>query len=81
LIDLRNSLIIEATKDPAFFCFYSEELEGFTGVGYSVEDCLLKAKFGMEEFVEVLQEEGVPIPPPNADPQVLIHNAKEFRAA
>jgi hypothetical protein len=35
----------------------------------------------MEEFVEVLQEEGMPIPPLNPDPQILIHNANEFRAA
>ena len=81
MIDLRYSLTIEATDDPSFFSFYSEDLEGFTGVGSSVEDCLYKAKWGMEEFVEVLKEEKLPVPEPNPDPQVLLHNAREFRAA
>lgn len=39
MIDLRYSLMIEATEEPDFFSFYSTELEGFTGVGHSVEDC------------------------------------------
>jgi hypothetical protein len=46
MIDLQYSLTIEATEDPSFFGFYSTELEGFTGVGNSVEDCLYKAKWG-----------------------------------
>jgi len=32
MINLKYSLIIEATKDPTFFTFYSPNLEGFTGV-------------------------------------------------
>ena len=40
MIDLKYSLVIEATKDPMFFGFYSPDLEGFTGIGHSVEDCL-----------------------------------------
>ena len=49
MIDLKYSLIIEATDDPNFFGFYSPELEGFTGVGGSVEDCLYKARWDMQE--------------------------------
>jgi predicted RNase H-like HicB family nuclease len=75
MIDLRHSLTIEATDDPAFFSFYSTELEGFTGVGSSVEDCLYKAKWGMNEHIALLEEEGFPIPPANPNPQILIHNA------
>jgi predicted RNase H-like HicB family nuclease len=56
MIDLRYSLVIEATEDPAFFSFYSPDLEGFTGVGHSIEDCLYKAKWGIEEHHSVLQE-------------------------
>lgn len=74
MLELRNSLTIEATDDPTFFSFYSEELQGFTGAGSSVEDCLYKAKWGMIEFVEYLAELGYPIPPANPNPQVLIHN-------
>jgi hypothetical protein len=37
MIDLSYSLTIEATTDPGFFGFYSPELDGFTGIGRSVE--------------------------------------------
>jgi len=79
MIDLRYSLTIEATDDPAFFSFYSPELEGFTGVGSSVEDCLYKAKWGMLEHVDLLAEQGLPIPAPNPSPQVVIHNAEQLK--
>jgi hypothetical protein len=46
MIDLKYSLVVEATADPVFFGFYSPELEGFAGIGHSVEDCLYKAKVG-----------------------------------
>jgi predicted RNase H-like HicB family nuclease len=65
---------IEATEDPSFFGFYSTELEGFTGVGNSVEDCLYKAKWGMIEYVGLLEEMGLPVPRPNPNPCVIIEN-------
>ena len=74
MIDLRYSLTIEATDDPSFFSFYSPELEGFTGIGTSVEDCLYKAKWGMAEHVAVLKEQGLRVSPPNLDPAVRIEN-------
>jgi hypothetical protein len=46
MIDIPYSLVIEATQDPEFFAFYSPDLEGFTGVGHSLEDCLYKARWG-----------------------------------
>jgi predicted RNase H-like HicB family nuclease len=61
-------LVIEATEDPTFFTFYSPDLEGFTGVGNSVEDCLYKAKWGIEEHVALLKEHKLPIPQINANP-------------
>ena len=76
MIDLKYSLVIEATEDPAFFTFYSTDLEGFTGVGSSIEDCLYKAKWGMEEHVSLLKERGLPIPKRNANPTITIKNAK-----
>ncbi len=76
MIDLKYSLIIEATEDPTFFTFYSPGLEGFTGVGNSVEDCLYKAKWGMEEHVGLLKERGLPVPKRNPNPTVTIKNAK-----
>jgi predicted RNase H-like HicB family nuclease len=40
MIDLKYSLVIEATANPNFFGFFSPELQGFTGVGHSIDDCL-----------------------------------------
>ena len=74
MIELPYSLIIEATGEPDFFGFYSNELEGFTGSGHSVEDCLYQAKWGMIEHVKLLREMGLPVPPPQAQPSVLIRN-------
>jgi predicted RNase H-like HicB family nuclease len=79
MLDLSYCLVIEATDDPSFFGFYSPDLEGFTGVGHSIEDCLYKARWGMKEHVELLEEQGLPVPPPSMNPTVLIQN--EERAA
>ena len=76
MIELPYSLVIEATEDPEFFGFYSPDLEGFTGVGHSVEDCLYKAKWGMKEHLDLLREHGLPIPPRNPDVQVTIQNSR-----
>jgi predicted RNase H-like HicB family nuclease len=81
MIDLKYALTIEATEDPCFFGFYSTELEGFTGVGNSVEDCLYKAKWGMIEYVSVLEEMGLPVPSPNPHPRVIIENTSPLSRA
>ncbi len=75
MIDLNHCFVIEATEDPNFFGFYSPDLEGFTGVGNSVEDCLYKARWGMAEHVSLLREQGLPVPPETKDPKVTIQNA------
>ena len=75
MIDLQYSLVIEATDDPGFFGFHSPDLEGFSGVGHSVEDCLYKARWGMKEHVALLREKGLPVPPANPDLNVTIRNA------
>ena len=59
MIDLPYSLVIEATDEPDYFSFYSPELEGFTGSGHSIEDCLDQARWGMKEHLELLAEQGV----------------------
>jgi predicted RNase H-like HicB family nuclease len=76
MIDLKYSLIIEATEDPNFFGFYSPDLEGFSGIGHSIEDCLYKARWGMIEHLEVMQQMDLPLPAPNPDPTVIIRNEK-----
>lgn len=75
MIELRHSLVIEATEDHAFFTFYSPDLQGFSGVGSSVEDCLYKARWGMEEHVEILSQSGMPVPSAEPNPIVTIRNA------
>lgn len=77
MIELSYSLVIEATEEPDYFGLYSPDLEGFTGIGHSVEDCLYKAKWGMQEHVELLRQEGLPVPPANPDPTITIRNSKK----
>ncbi|HXU37877.1 MAG TPA: type II toxin-antitoxin system HicB family antitoxin [Blastocatellia bacterium] len=81
MIDLKYSLVIEATTDPTYFGFYSTDLEGFTGVGHSLEDCLYKAKWGMEEHVGLLQEHHLPVPETNANRTVVIQNERRLEPA
>ena len=81
MIDLKYSLIIEATADPNFFGFYSPELEGFSGIGHSIEDCIYKAKWGMEEHIALLREQNLPIPEPGESPTVVVQNEKRLAPA
>jgi predicted RNase H-like HicB family nuclease len=80
MIDLPYSLVIEATGEPDYFGFYSEELEGFSGIGHSVEDCLYRAKWAMKEHLELLAERQLPIPPRNPDLVVTIRNERKDAA-
>jgi predicted RNase H-like HicB family nuclease len=76
MIGLPYSLVIEATDDPNFFCFYSPDLHGFTGVGHSVEDCIYKARHGMAEHIALLQELGKPIPTRPEGATILIRDSE-----
>ena len=76
MIELPYSLIVEATEDPEYFGFYSPDLEGFTGIGHSVEGCLYNAKWGLREHVELLKQQGLPVPAKNLDPRITIQNSK-----
>jgi predicted RNase H-like HicB family nuclease len=75
---LKYSVIIERTDDPDFFCFYSPDLEGFTGSGQSVDDCIAKAGIGMTEHIELLLSEGLPVPPENPHPTVTIRDTRHI---
>ena len=81
MIDLPYSLIIEATDEPDYFGFYSPELEGFTGIGHSIEDCVYQARWGMKEHIELLAEQCLPVPQPNPNPTIMIHNQTRLAAA
>jgi len=81
MIELPYSLVIEATKEPDYFGFYSPDLEGVTGIGHSIEDCLYKAKWGMIEHVNLLKEQGLTIPSKSPNPKIIIQNEEESIAA
>jgi len=78
VIELKFSLVIEATDDPTFFGFYSPDLDGFTGIGHSVEDCLYQAKWGMEEHLCLLREQGMTVPKENPNPKITIQNEESL---
>lgn len=81
MVELEYSLVIEATEEPDYFGFHSPDLQGFTGIGRSVEDCLYKAKWGMIEHINLLRERGLPIPPKNPNPKIIIQNEQKLEAA
>jgi predicted RNase H-like HicB family nuclease len=81
MIELPYNLVIEATQEPDHFGFYSPELEGFSGIGHSVEDCLYQAKWGMKEHVELLRQQQFPVPPFNPNAIVTIQNANKVEAS
>jgi hypothetical protein len=56
-------------------------LEGFSGIGHSVEDCLFKARWGMKEHVALLKEKNLPVPKRNTDPKIIIQNERKLAAA
>jgi hypothetical protein len=59
MIDLPYSLKVESTEEPDYFGFYSPDLEGFSGIGHSVEDCIYQARWGMKEHVALLRKQGI----------------------
>jgi len=80
MIQLPYSLVIEATEDPDFFGFYSPDLEGFSGVGHSIEDCLYQARWGVEDHVKTMSEHGLAVPPSNPNPTVMIQNERKLES-
>jgi predicted RNase H-like HicB family nuclease len=81
MIDLPYSLITEATEEPDYFRFFSPDLEGFTGIGHSIEDCVYKAKWGMKEHLELLKERGMPVPPRVKNPKIIVIVQNEEKMA
>lgn len=81
MLNLKYSLVVEATEDPSYFGFFSPDLAGFSGIGHSVEDCLYQARWGMEEHIALLREQGLPVPPENANATVTIRNESKVAVA
>ena len=57
------------------------EIEGFTGAGHSVEDCLYQAKWGMIEHVRLLDQQRLPVPVRYTNPRIVIENGVLSRAS
>jgi predicted RNase H-like HicB family nuclease len=81
MINLPYALIIEATRDPEFFGFYSPELSGFTGIGHSIEDCVYKARWGMKDHVKLLRRQKLSVPSHNPNPTIIVQNQLKRRSA
>jgi predicted RNase H-like HicB family nuclease len=81
MITLFYSLVIEATEEPDFFGFYSPDLQGFTGIGHSIEDCVYKARSGMADHVETLRDQGLTVPAHNPNPTIMIQNQPKLLPA
>nr|VFJ61528.1 MAG: Predicted nuclease of the RNAse H fold, HicB family [Candidatus Kentron sp. FW] len=81
MLDLPYSLIIEATEEPDFFGFFSPDLDGFTGIGHSIEDCIYQAKWGMLDHLDLLEQNGYPIPPANPNVTITIQNEQPIAIA
>lgn len=81
MIDLPYILTIEATDEPDYSGFYSPDLDGFTGIGHSIEDCITKAKWGMKEHVDLLRERGLSVPSANPNSTIVVQNARETAVA
>jgi predicted RNase H-like HicB family nuclease len=81
MIQLPYSLVIEATEDPDFFGFFSPDLEGFTGVGHSIEDCIYKARWGIEDHLRTLRDQAMPVPPPNPNVIITVQNERKLQPA
>ena len=80
MIDLPYSLIIEATEEHDYFGFYSPDLEGFSGIGHSIEDCIYKAKWGMIEHIALLKEKRLPVPSKVTNPKIIVQNEERLAA-
>lgn len=46
----------------------------------TAEDCVYKAKWGMKEHVELLEERGLPVPPKVKDPKIIVQNEARLAA-
>ncbi len=81
MLKLKYNLMIEATEDPNFFGFYSPDLEGFSGIGNSIEDCIYKATWGMEDHLALLHELAMSVPMPTPNPIIIIQDERRVLQA
>ncbi|MBI5561758.1 MAG: hypothetical protein HY894_02730 [Deltaproteobacteria bacterium] len=49
-------------------------------MGHPIEDCIYQAKWGMVEHVNLLRERGLPVPPENKAPRIVIQNEEKTAA-
>ena len=78
MIELEYSLIVEATGEPDYFGFYSPDLEGFTGIGHSIEDCIYNAKWGMIEHINLLKKKDCLFLPGIQIPELVFKTSRSW---
>jgi len=74
MTDLPHPVTIDVPEESDCFGFYSPDLEGFRGIGHSVEDCIFKARHGMAEHVRLLRNQGTRVPETNPSPTIVEQN-------
>jgi predicted RNase H-like HicB family nuclease len=72
---------LKRLKSRITLAFTPPDLEGFSGIGHSIEDCMYQAKWGMAEHVRLLREQGLPAPPATENPQIVIKNEQLLQRA
>ncbi|MFA5353871.1 MAG: hypothetical protein WC291_06560 [Thermodesulfovibrionales bacterium] len=70
--ELPYSLVIKATEKPGLYRFSSPDLRALSGTGYSVDDCVRSAKRGIMEYMNLLRDQGLPVPPPNPSARIIL---------
>ena len=74
MIDLKYSLVIEATDDPNFSDFILPIWKVLPGSVIPLKTASTKRNGGMEEHVELLKEQKLPVPKASASPKIIIQN-------
>jgi len=81
-IDLPCTLIIGATEQPDYFGFHSPDLEDFSCIERSAENCIYKARWGISGSTSrSVEQQGLPGPPFNLSSKIIIQNQEKWAVA
>ena len=80
MIDLKYSLVIEATNDPTFLVF-TRRISKVLLASVTLLKTASQARWGMEEHLELLKKQSLPIPNENPDPKIVIQNQEPLAQA
>lgn len=75
MLNLRYSIIVEATEDPNFFGVHCPALDRYgacTAAGSTLDEAVQNGRLAIEEFVLELQVMGITPPPADTYPTVRV---------